>query len=143
MRLACFHSTASSKCARRAHLELVSPACVHPTASSKWARRAHLELVSLACVHPTASSKWARRAHLELVSLACVHHCHLCCPNSSSKCALQSNFTTHKCMRYQDVFLTEANLVANKYPVLEKCFKLISSSQIQSRLPLLPQMPLI
>ena len=88
--------TQSSKCARRAHLELVSPACVHPTASSKWARRAHLELVSLACVHPTASSKWARRAHLELVSLACVHHCHICCPNSSSKYAWKCSRNSNK-----------------------------------------------
>ena len=36
MRLACVYSTASTKCARRAHLVLVSLACVHPTASSKF-----------------------------------------------------------------------------------------------------------
>ena len=95
-------------------------ACFHSTASSKCARRAHLELVSLACVHPTASSKWARRAHLELVSLACVHHCH--------------NFTTHKCVRYQDLFLTEAKFAANKYPLCQKkCFKHWFSPEANTR----------
>ena len=70
-----------------ARSEFMRLACFHLTASTKCARRAHLELVSLACVHPTASSKCARRAHLELVSLACVHHCHICCPNPSSEYA--------------------------------------------------------
>ena len=71
---------------------------------------------------------------MSIVSFTCVHHCHICCPNSSSKYVLQSNFTTHKCVRYQDLFLTEAKFAANKYPLCQKkCFKHWFSPEANTR----------
>ena len=48
--------------------------------------------------------------------------------------ALQSNFTTHKCVRYQDIFLTEAKFAANKYHLCQrKCFKHWFSPEANTR----------
>ena len=57
------------------------------------------------------SEKWVRALTIAITIL-----CHL-------MILLPTNFTTHKCMHYQDLFLTEAKLAATNFPASQKCFK--------------------